>query len=153
MKVEAEDLASVLLRFEGGGRGSFNVGQVLPGHKNDLVVEVNGKAMSLKWKQEQQNELWLGRHNQPNQLMAKDPSLVSPEVRPYVHLPGGHQEGWPDAFFNLLRDAYQWIAEGGRPEVKPEMLPTFEDGYRSTCLVAAMSKSHAAGGVWQPVEC
>ena len=153
VKVEAEDLASVLLRFEDGARGSFNVGQVLPGHKNDLVVEVNGKAMSLKWKQEQQNELWLGRHNQPNQLMAKDPSLVSPEVRPYVHLPGGHQEGWPDAFFNLLRDAYQWIAEGGRPEAKPEMLPTFEDGYRSTCLVAAMSKSHAAGGVWQPVEC
>ena len=152
VKVEAEDLASVLLRFEGGARGSFNVGQVLPGHKNDLVLEVNGKAASLKWKQEQQNELWLGRHNQPNQLMAKDPSLVSPEVRPYVHLPGGHQEGWPDAFFNLLRDAYQWIAEGGSPAAKPEMLPTFEDGYRSTCLVAAMLKSHAAGNAWQQVE-
>ena len=29
---------------------------------------------------------------------------------------------------------------------------TFEDGYRSNCLVDAMLKSHAAGGVWQNVQ-
>jgi predicted dehydrogenase len=84
--------------------------------------------------------------------MAKDPSLVSADVLPYVHLPGGHQESWADAFHNLIRDAYQWIRDGGHPEAKPEPLPTFEDGYRSTCIVAAMLKSHAAGGGWEDVE-
>ncbi len=152
VQVHAEDLASVLLRFENGSRGSFNLGQVLPGHKNDLVLEVNGKTASLKWEQEQQNELWIGRYNQPNAVMAKDPALVSPDVRRYTHLPGGHQEGWSDAFFNLIRDAYQWVHEGGAAETKPEMLPTFQDGYRSTCLVDAMLKSHAAGSAWQRVE-
>ncbi|MFC5864868.1 Gfo/Idh/MocA family protein [Acidicapsa dinghuensis] len=151
VNVTSEDLASVLLRFEGGAKGSFSVGQVLPGHKNDLVLEVNGKALSLKWKQEEQNDLWIGRHNRPNEIMAKDPALVSPDVRSYVHLPGGHQESWADAFFNLMRDAYAWIAEGGAPEAKPVMLPTFNDGYRSNCLVDAMLKSSAAGGVWQSV--
>lgn len=151
VNVTSEDLASVLLRFEGGAKGSFSVGQVLPGHKNDLVLEVNGKALSLKWKQEEQNELWIGRHNRPNEIMAKDPSLVSPDARAYVHLPGGHQESWADAFFNLMRDAYAWVAEGGAPEARPAMLPTFNDGYRSNCLVDAMLKSSAAGGVWQPV--
>ena len=150
--VNSEDLASVLLRFENGAKGSFSVGQVLPGHKNDLVLEVNGKALSLKWKQEEQNELWIGRHNRPNEIMAKDPSLVSPDARAYVHLPGGHQESWADAFCNLMRDAYAWVAEGGAPEAKPGMLPTFNDGYRSNCLVDAMLKSSVAGGVWQPVE-
>ncbi|WP_263351957.1 Gfo/Idh/MocA family protein [Acidicapsa acidisoli] len=150
--VEAEDLASVLLRFENGSKGCFSVGQVLPGHKNDLVLEVNGLTTSLKWKQEQQNELWIGHSKQPNAVMAKDPSLVSPDALRYVHLPGGHQESWADAFCNLIRDAYAWIAEGGAPEVKPTMLPTFNDGYRSTCLVDAMLRSHAAGGVWQQVE-
>ncbi len=150
--VQAEDLGSVLLRFENGARGTFSVGQVLPGHKNDLQLEVNGKALSLKWKQEQQNELWIGRHNQANVLLAKDPSLVSEDVRRYVHLPGGHQEAWADAFLNLMRDAYGWIADGGAPEAKPTMLPTFEDGYRSTCLVEAMLRSHAAGGVWENVK-
>jgi predicted dehydrogenase len=150
--VEAEDLASVLLRFENGSKGCFSVGQVLPGHKNDLVLEVNGLTTSLKWKQEQQNELWIGHSKQPNAVMAKDPSLVSPDALRYVHLPGGHQESWADAFCNLMRDAYAWIAEGGAPEAKPAMLPTFNDGYRSTCLVDAMLRSHAAGGIWQQVE-
>ena len=150
-KVQAEDLASVLLRYENGAKGSFSVGQVLPGHKNDLQLEVNGATASLKWKQEQQNELWIGRQDQANQLLAKDPALVLTDAARYVHLPGGHQESWADAFCNVIRDAYEWVHAGGAPEAKPAMLPTFEDGYRSTCLVDAMLRSHAAGSVWQPV--
>jgi predicted dehydrogenase len=150
--VQSEDLASVLLRFENGAKGCFSVGQVLPGHKNDLQLELNGRACSLMWKQEEQNELWIGRHNQPNGIMMKDPSLVSPDVVRYTHLPGGHQESWADAFFNLMRDAYAWIREGAPPDAKPTMLPTFDDGYRSTCLVDAMLKSHASGSVWEPVN-
>lgn len=150
--VQSEDLASVLLRFENGAKGCFSVGQVLPGHKNDLLIELNGRACSLKWRGEEQNELWIGRHDQPNQVMAKDPSLVSRDVLPYVHLPGGHQESWADAFLNLIRDAYGWIREGGQPDAKPAMLPTFDDGYRSTCLTEAMLRSHAAGGVWENVK-
>ena len=151
VQVHSEDLASVLLRFENGVKGSFSVGQVLPGHKNDVVIEVNGRATSLQWKQEQQNELWIGHHQQPNQVMAKDPSLVSPEVRRYAHLPGGHQEAWADAFRNLMQDAYDWVRADGAPSAKPEMLPTFDDGYRSTCLVEAMLRSHASGNIWEPV--
>jgi predicted dehydrogenase len=152
MQVASEDLASVLMRFENGAKGCFSVGQVLPGHKNDLELELNGRALSLKWRQERQNELWIGRQAQPNGTMAKDPSLVLPEAASYVHLPGGHQEAWADAFCNVIRDAYTWIRAGARPEAKSSMLPTFEDGYRSTCLVDAMLKSHAAGGSWQKVD-
>lgn len=151
--MQSEDLASILLRFENGVRGCFSVGQVLPGHKNDLELEVSGRKCSLKWQQELQNELWIGRYDGPNSDMVKDPSLVSPEVRRYVHLPGGHQEGWADAFCNLVRDAYGWIRVGAAPAAKPALLPTFEDGYRSCCLVDAMLKSHAAGGAWEKVQC
>jgi len=152
VQVTSEDLASVLLRFNNGAKGSFSVGQVLPGHKNDLVVEINGLACSLKWKQEQQNELWIGHHNKANCILAKDPSLVLPEALRYTHLPGGHQESWADAFCNLMRDAYEWIHADGAAEAKPAMLPTFEDGYRSTCLVDAMLRSNAAGSAWTAVE-
>jgi predicted dehydrogenase len=151
VKVDSEDLASVLLRFEGGARGCFSVGQAIPGHKNDLQLEVSGSAMSLKWRQEQQNELWIGYHDRPNSLMAKDPSLVASEVRRYTNLPGGHQESWSDAFFNIIRGAYCWIQENGSPAAKPDMLPTFCDGYRSACVVEAMLRSHASGNTWQRV--
>ncbi len=150
--VTSEDLGSVLLRFTNGTKGCFSVGQVLPGHKNDLSLEVNGRKLSLKWLQEKQNDLWIGRHREANEVLAKDPSLMLAETRDYAHLPGGHQESWTDAFFNVIRDAYHWVREKGRPEARPGALATFEDGYRSTCLVDAMLRSHAAGGVWQKVE-
>jgi predicted dehydrogenase len=152
MHVTSEDLANVLLRFEGGAKGTFSVGQVLPGHKNDVELEVCTPALSLKWRQEEQNELWLGRHDQPNAVMMKDPGLVRGEALRYTHLPAGHQEAWADAFTNLIRDGYDWIRNGAAPDAKPVPLPTFEDGYRSTCVIDAMLRSHAAGNVWQKVD-
>jgi predicted dehydrogenase len=152
IEVTGEDLASVLLRFDSGAKGSFSVGQVLPGHKNDLQLEVNGRLSSLKWRQEEQNELWIGRHDRPNGVMAKDPGLLSDAARHYAHLPGGHQEAWADAFLNVIRDAYEWIRADATLEEKPATVATFDDGYRVSCVIDAMLRSHAAGGVWTNVE-
>ncbi len=153
VKVTSEDLASVLLRFDNGARGCLRVGQVLPGHKNDLQLEVNGRAASLRWLQERQNELWIGRYAQPDSVIVKDPALLGGDARRYAHLPAGHQEAWSDAFFNLIADAYQWIAQGGAVKAKPAALPTFADGYRSARLIEAMLRSHTDGGVWtRPAE-
>src|SRR4030095_4696612 len=107
--IKVEDLASVLLRFDTGAKGSFSVGQVCAGHKNDLVLEVCGSISSMRWRQEFQNELWIGHRDKANELLNKDPSLIDQEVRHYAHLPGGHQEGWADAFANLMRDIYGFI--------------------------------------------
>ncbi len=152
LEMPLEDLASVLLRFENGAKGVFSVGQTLPGHKNDLQLELNGSSSSLAWKQEEQNVLWMGHHDRPNAILMKDPGLVSGEARRYTHLPGGHQEAWADAFCNVIRDAYEWIAAGAMPDAKPVALPTFEDGYRSTCVIDAILRSHSRGGVWTDVE-
>jgi predicted dehydrogenase len=150
--MRSDDLAAVLLRFENGAKGCFTVGQVLPGHKNDLRLEVNGRTASLRWQQEQQNELWLGHFDKPSSVLVKDPALLAGDARRYARLPAGHQESWSDAFFNVIADAYQWIRDGGTPQAKPAPTATFDDGYRSHCVIEAILKSHAAGGVWQRVE-
>ncbi|MGH8122417.1 MAG: Gfo/Idh/MocA family protein [Rudaea sp.] len=152
VKVTSEDLGSVLLRFDNGAKGCFSVGQVLPGHKNDLQLEVNGRSASLRWLQERQNELWIGRYAQASSLLDKDPALLAGDARRYAHLPAGHQEAWADAFRNVIADAYTWIAHGGAPAARPAALPTFADGYRSSLLIDAMLRSHAKGGVWESVE-
>ena len=152
IKIASEDLASVLLRFDNGARGCVTIGQVLPGHKNDLRLEVSGREASLAWRQEQPNDLWIGHHAQPNTVLTRDPALLDPAARGYAHLPAGHPEAWPDAFRNLIADAYAWIRQGGAPAKKPAALPTFADGYRNSLLVDAMLRSHAAGGAWQDVE-
>lgn len=151
VRIASEDLATVLLRFRGGAKGCVAIGQVLPGHKNDLQLEVCGRKASVRWLQERQNELWIGRFAQPSLLVGKDPSVLSAGAARYAHLPAGHQEAWADAFRNVIADAYQWIREGARPKARPAALATFADGYRSDLLVEAMLASHAAGGVWRKV--
>ncbi len=151
VRIKSEDLATVLLRFRGGAKGCVAIGQVLPGHKNDLQLEVCGRKASVRWLQERQNELWVGRFGQPSVVVGKDPSILSADAAPYAHLPAGHQEGWADAFRNVIADAYQWIKAGAKPQARPAALATFADGYRSDLLIEAMLASHAAGGVWQKV--
>ena len=151
--VTSEDLATVLVRFSGGAKGAVSVGQVCPGHKNDLWFEVNGRSASIRWYQERQNELWIGRREQPNSVLLKDPSLVNDAALPYAHLPGGHQESWADAFSNVMRDIYTFIASGKPPDSpKPPAFATFEDGYRAACIVDTILESQAAGGVWTKVR-
>ena len=151
-KVEVEDLGSVLVRFENGCKGVFSAGQVCAGHKNDLVFEIDGLGGSLKWHQERQNELWVGRRDGGNLELAKDPGALDASARGYAHLPGGHQEGWATAFHNVMRDIYTFIADGKGPtDPHPPAFATFEDGYRANCIVDAILASSSAGGVWTEV--
>jgi len=147
----SEDLASVLLRFEDGTKGCLKVGQVLPGHKNELELEINGRAASLRWNQETQNELWIGREGEPNQIMGKNPSLMLPEARAYAHLPGGHQEGWADAFGNVIADVYRWIRMGANGTPRPSTACSFADATHISQIIEAMLSSNEQGGVWTQV--
>ena len=151
--ITSEDLATILVRFEGGAKGCVSVGQVCAGHKNGLWFEVNGRRASLRWLQERQNELWIGRRETANATLPKDPSLLAPGARGYAHLPGGHQEGWSDAFANVMRDVYGFIAAGKRPsDPRPPAFATFEDGYHAACVVDAILESHRRGAVWTKVN-
>jgi predicted dehydrogenase len=150
--ITVEDLASVLVRFDNGAKGSFSVGQVCAGHKNDLVLEVCGTDSSVSWRQEHQNELWWGHRDRANEVLQKDPSLISDDGRPYARLPGGHQEAWADAFCNVMRDIYGSIAAGPPYRALPPAAATFEDGYRANCIVEAILESARQGGVWTKVS-
>ena len=151
--ITVEDLASVLLRFDNGAKGSFSVGQVCAGHKNDLEIEICGSKASLKWRQEHQNELLIGHRDKANEILQKDPSLIDPAAGKYAHLPGGHQEAWADAFANLMRDIYGFIAEGRKPtDPHPPAFATFEDGYRANCIVEAILQSASGGSKWTKVD-
>src|SRR5215217_6999661 len=68
--IKVEDLASVLVRFDNGAKGSFSVGQVCAGHKNDCQIEICGSTASLRWLQERQNDLWFGHRDKANEVLA-----------------------------------------------------------------------------------
>ena len=151
--ITSEDLATILVRFEDGSKGCVSVGQVCAGHKNGLWFEMNGRRASLRWVQERQNELWIGRRETANSMLLKDPSLLAPGARGYAHLPGGHQESWADAFANVMRDVYGFIAAGKKPsDPRPPAFATFDDGYHAACVVDAILESHRRGSAWTKVN-
>jgi predicted dehydrogenase len=153
-KVDTEDFASVLVRFEDGAKGAFSVSQVSAGRKNGLEINVDGRQAALAWKQERPNELWIGRRSEANGSLLKDPSLLDPSIAHYAALPGGHGEAWADAFRNLLRNVYTFIAEGRSMERDKKQIdfPTFEDGLESNRLIEAITRSARSGGKWVKIK-
>ena len=139
--VSTEDIGSVLFRFEDGSKGCFHVSQVSAGWKNRLSFEINGSACSLAWDQETPQRLWIGQRAQPNQLLSDDPGLMNADVAASAHFPGGHIEGWPDAFKNMLGQFYQAVREGRKPS-RSETFASFYDGANVMYLIEAIVKSH-----------
>jgi predicted dehydrogenase len=75
-----------------------------------------------------------------------------PEARSYAHLPGGHQEGWADAFSNVIADVYRWIQLGVNASPRPATVCSFADATHINQIIEALLRSHALGGAWQQVD-
>jgi predicted dehydrogenase len=138
--ITTEDYACILLRFRGGARGSMVVSQVTAGRKNCLRYEISGSKCALAWNSESPNALWIGRRDRANECLIRDPSLVGDLARGYINYPGGHNEGFPDAFKQCFRAFYQYI-EAGDYTATP-VFPTFAEGHREVLLCEAILKSH-----------
>jgi predicted dehydrogenase len=140
-----EDYATILLHYEKGVCGVATVAQLCSGRKNRLFFEINGSKSSLAWDGEHPNELWIGHRTAPNQVLMKDPSLLTPEARDTASYPGGHTEGFPDTFKQLYKKIYDYIFTGDYSK-KPDF-PTFADGHYEMVLCEAIEKS-AKEGRW-----
>ncbi len=138
--MSTEDLAHVLLRFEGGARGAIVVSQVSFGRKNSLRIEVDGSAGSAAWDSEVNEELWLGHRDRPNEILQRDPALLHPEAAAHSHLPVAHTEGYADTFRELYRAVYADVARGV-PAGEPDY-PTFHDGHVQNVLGDALALSN-----------
>jgi predicted dehydrogenase len=131
-----EDIAHILLRYEGGARGSLIVSQVSAGRKNSLRYEVDGSAGALAWDGERHEELWVGHRDAPNEILLRNPGLMHPRAAQRTQLPAGHAEGFAATFRELYRAVYADVARGG-PSAAPDY-PTFRDGHVENMLCDAV---------------
>jgi predicted dehydrogenase len=138
--ITTEDHANVLLRFNNGNKGSITVSQVSAGRKNQLKIEISGSKKTFAWNSEKPNEVWIGKRDQSNEVLMRDPSLVYSEARDIISFPGGHNEGFPDTSKQLFKEVYEAIALG-KPPAQP-LYPTFADGYRELLICERILQSH-----------
>ncbi len=137
-RMTTEDLAHILVRFRGGARGSCVVSQVSAGRKNAVRFEVDGSNGSLAWDGEQPEALWLGRRDEPNGTLIRNPGLMAPVSSATTHLPAGHAEGFADTFRELYRAVYRAVA-AGEPG---DDYPTFRAGHIENVLGEAIAQSN-----------
>ncbi|QOX62156.1 Gfo/Idh/MocA family oxidoreductase [Anoxybacterium hadale] len=166
--INTEDYATVMMRFDNGGRGVMTVSQVFAGKKNCLSFDLAGSKKSASWVSERPNEIWIGRRDTANESLLKDPSILYPEASALIHYPGGHNEGFPDTFKQNFIKIYQAIAEKSGIEHAGEQTrdqaadqaeeqtgnlaadhaeyPTFEAGLREIHLCEKIIESNKKGG-------
>ena len=147
-EIGTEDVATILLRFENGARGSVAISQLSAGRKNSLQYEVDGSVASTFWDSEQPDQLWIGHRERPNEILIRNPALMGPAAQAAAALPGGHVEGFADTFRSLFRAIYADIGTGV-PAEEPGY-PTFADGHDEMLVGDAVAAS-ARDGRWTEV--
>ncbi len=137
--ISTEDYATVMFRAEDGIRGAFTVNQMAAGRKNSLSFAIDGAKGSLLWNSEEPNKLTIGRRDEGNVVVIRDPSLLYPSAADIISLPGGHNEGFADTSKQLFGEVYRYILAGDYTAVPT--FPIFRDGYREALLCEAIVKS------------
>ena len=90
--IKVEDLASVLLRFDNGAKGSVLGRPGVRGPQERSRLEVCGSTDVAPLAAGDQNELWIGHRDKANEMLQKDPPLLDPAVRP-VRAPARRSSG------------------------------------------------------------
>jgi predicted dehydrogenase len=142
-----DDNVNIMLRFQGGARGMLWASQVAVGCENGLQLRVYGEKGGLEWRQDNPNYMWFTEFGKPKQLLTRGGS-ISGDVAPAmnIRIPGGHPEGYLEAFGTL----YSQFAETIRGNAKPYagLLPTLDDGVEGMVFISAAVKSSAEDSRW-----
>lgn len=128
-----DDDGAAFMRFDNGAHGVLVATQIAAGEENAIKIRVYGEKGGLEWQQMEPNSLILKWIDKPMQVLRTGTSLGSDVATHNTRTPGGHPEGYLEAFANIYRNfALTVRAKANREKPTPEMLdfPGVEDGIR-----------------------
>jgi predicted dehydrogenase len=127
-----DDDCNALLRMENGATGTLMASQVAAGEGNGLRLRVYGENGSIDWRQEDPNRLRVKWVDGPEEIRHAAGGYLSSDARAVTRLPGGHPEGYIEAFAVLYREFAEGLMawKDGKPNALPETLPGIMAGVR-----------------------
>ena len=162
----AHDDAVVLLELDGGVRGVLMASQIATGERNHLRLRAYGSEGGLDWNQEDPNRLRLLRADGSVEVVHRAAGTRTPAATTATRLPGGHPEGFVEAFANIYREVARAVrgrdepaaqekpAAGDEPadhgpsdgtEAPRPDFPNVRDGARGIHFIDAAIRSHQVG--------
>jgi predicted dehydrogenase len=146
-----DDDANILLRMEGGAKGTLVCSQVACGEENNLSIRVYGSKAGLEWRQQEPNSVVFKPAGQPWQILRTGQGYMSDAAKRATRTPPGHPEGYLEAFANVYRLFIEDIRRVRRGEAPLREYPTIADGLRGLRFVATAVESSRRGSQWMEV--
>jgi predicted dehydrogenase len=144
---QIDDDGAAMFRLSGGGKGTLTASQVLVGDANDLTISVYCDKAGLHWRQEEPNTLTVGRRDKPTEIWhaGGNRPYLSPSVLGIQRTPGGHPEGYLEAFANIYRAFGEAIRGEGTGDAG---WATMEDTLAGMRFLSASLESSSRDSVW-----
>ena len=144
-----DDDCTALLKMSNGAQGVLMASQIAAGEGNGLRIRVYGEHASLHWQQETPNTVTIRRNSGPDETRHAGMQYLGGDAVRATRLPGGHPEGYLEAFAVLYREFAQWL-EGWRADrvAAPPTLPGIRAGVRGMKFIQrAIESSERAAWV------
>ncbi len=139
-----DDDGAVLLRFDNGARGVLMATQIAAGEENAIRIRVYGDKGGIDWFQHEPNTLYVKWSDKPTEIVRTGQGYMSDIAKHNTRTPGGHPEGYLEAFANIYRNFSLTLrAKMNNTQPKPEWLdfPTVEDGIRGMQFIDVVVES------------
>ena len=154
-----DDDGNVLLKFDNGAAGVLMASQVAAGEENALRIRIYGEKGSMEWAQQEPNTLTVRWLDQPTQILRAGVGYKEHPLSTYAthnfRTPGGHPEGYLEAFGNIYRNFAQTLSakiDGRQPSAESLDFPGVEDGIRGMAFIDNVVKSAASAEKWTVYE-
>lgn len=149
-----DDDGNVLLRFENGAAGCLMASQVAAGEENALKIRIYGEKGGLEWAQHEPNTLLVKWLDAPTQILRAGGNYgdrLSSYAVLNTRTPGGHPEGYLEAFGNIYRNFARTLTariDGVDPIPEALDFPTVEDGIRGMAFIDNVVASSQSEQKW-----
>ncbi|HZY81811.1 MAG TPA: Gfo/Idh/MocA family oxidoreductase [Cyclobacteriaceae bacterium] len=151
-----DDDGNVLLKFDNGAAGCLMASQVAAGEENAIKLRVYGEKGGLEWNQHEPNTLIVKWLDKPSQIYrAGTNGFLNSYGLHNSRTPGGHPEGYLEAFANLYRNFALTLSsriDGTKPKEEALDFPGVNDGIRGMAFIDNVVKSGQSKEKWTPFE-
>jgi predicted dehydrogenase len=143
-----DDDANMLVRLEGGAKGTLVCSQIACGEENRLSLRVYGTRAGLEWHQQEPNTLIFKPAGKPWELRRTGQAYLTAPAQAAARIPAGHPEGYLEAFANIYRGFIEDVRRVGRGQPPLRDYPGVEEGMRGLRFIAQAVASSRAGSAW-----
>jgi predicted dehydrogenase len=146
-----DDDGAVLIKMNNGASAVLTATQIAAGEENNVKIRVYGELGSLEWQQWDANTLLVKISGKPWEIYRTGSGYLSSYATHNTRTPGGHPEGYLEAFANLYHNFALCVKaeiEGKTASPEAQDYPGIDDGVRGMAFIENVIASGKSDIKW-----